>query len=178
MTSLQPQPYETRAYTKPPAQAPAKGNGAAPIGETPKADTRGEAQDGATIVPVKSRKDLLLSSWLTRDIPERDRLLGDVLCTTSRWLIFGETGVGKTLLAMDLLGAVAKGEGFLTWEGRKTARSVMYLDGELPAETFKERMELIAGRYGPDLALYGYNRDVLPDGEMPPLNTHARDQDR
>ena len=37
----------------------------------------------------------------------------------------------------------------------------MYFDGEMPAETFKERMELIASRYGPDLQLYGYNRDAL-----------------
>jgi hypothetical protein len=122
-------------------------------------------------VPPSARDDLLLSAWLNRDIPERDYLLGDVLCTTSRWLIFGETGVGKTLFAMDMFGAIAKGEGFLNWEGRGAARRAMYLDGELPAETFKERMQLIASRYGSDLTLYGYNRDVLPDGEMPPLNT-------
>ena len=121
--------------------------------------------------PPGARNDLLLSAWLNRDIPERDYLLGDVLCTTSRWLIFGETGVGKTLFAMDMFGAIAKGEGFLNWEGRGAARRAMYLDGELPAETFKERMQLIASRYGSDLTLYGYNRDVLPDGEMPPLNT-------
>ena len=36
----------------------------------------------------------------------------------------------------------------------------MYLDGEMPAETFKERMELIAQRYGSDITLYGYNRDI------------------
>jgi hypothetical protein len=46
----------------------------------------------------------------------------------------------------------------------------MYLDGELPAETFKERIELIAAKYGNDIELYGYNRDVLDPDEMPPLN--------
>jgi hypothetical protein len=32
-------------------------------------------------------------------------------------------------------------------------------------------MEVIAKRHGPDLQFNGYNRDVLGDGEMPPLNT-------
>src|ERR1700729_2441471 len=66
---------------------------------------------------VATRDDLLLSAWLKRDIPERDHLLGDILCTTSRWLIFGETGVGKTLFAMDMLAAAAKGEGVFKLEG-------------------------------------------------------------
>ena len=116
-------------------------------------------------------ENLLLSAWLKRDIPPRDFLMGDILCTTSRWLIFGETGVGKTLLAMDMLASAGKGEGFLNWKGRGTVRRIMYLDGELPKETFKERMQLIAARYGPDIVFYGYNRDDLGDGEMPPLNT-------
>ena len=45
----------------------------------------------------------------------------------------------------------------------------MYLDGELPSETFKERMQLLASRYGASLELFGYNRDALGDDEMPPL---------
>ena len=47
----------------------------------------------------------------------------------------------------------------------------MYLDGELPVETFKERMPLIAARYGSDLQFYGYNRESLGFDGMPPLNT-------
>jgi hypothetical protein len=118
------------------------------------------------------RRNLLLSAWLSRQLPPRDYLLGNVLCTTSRWMIYGETGVGKTLFALDLAGAVASGKPFLDWEGIRPGR-VMYLDGEMPAETFKERMQLIADQYGPALDLYGYNRDVLSDGELPPLNTEA-----
>ena len=118
------------------------------------------------------RHHLLLSSWLTLKLPPRDYLFGNLLCTTSRWLIYGETGVGKTLFALELAGAVASGKPFLAWEGIRRAR-VMYLDGEMPAETFKERMELVADQYGSTLELFGYNRDVLGDGEMPPLNTEA-----
>ena len=122
------------------------------------------------VVTEALRSKLLVSTWLTLALPPRDYLLGDVLCSTSRWLIFGETGIGKTLAAMDLGAAVSAGQPFLNWEGRRRAR-VMYLDGELPAETFKERMELIAQRYGPDISFWGYSRDVLGDDDMPPLNT-------
>jgi hypothetical protein len=119
--------------------------------------------------PPSPRHKLLLSSWITRDIPPRDHLLGSVLCTTSRWLLFGETGIGKSLLAGDIGGAVASGSPLLGWQGRRRAR-VMYIDGEMPAQTFKERMQLIADRFGTDIPFYGYNREDLGDGEMPPLN--------
>ena len=139
-------------------------------GPRPFAPIEGE-DTGAKEPPADpTRKDLLLSAWITRELPLRDYLLGNVFCTTSRWLIFGDTGVGKTLFAGDMAGAMASSSAFLNWEGCRRAR-VMYLDGEMPAETFKERMELIAAQFGNDLPLYGYNRDVLGDGEMPPFNT-------
>lgn len=121
-------------------------------------------------IAVKSRDDLLVSAWLKRQLPLRDYLLGNVFCTTSRWLIFGDTGIGKTLFAMSTAAAMASGNPFLAWDGRRKAR-VMYMDGEMPAETFKERMQLIADEFGGDLTLFGYNRDVLGPDEMQPLNT-------
>jgi hypothetical protein len=137
-------------------------------------DERNPPPPGEAATPQGPRTDenvLLLSAWVKRDLPLRRFLLGNVICTTSRWLVYGETGVGKTLVAADIAAAIAAGDGFLNWEGSGEPARVMYLDGEMPAETFKERMEVIAKRYGPDIAFYGYNRDVLGDGEMPPLNT-------
>jgi hypothetical protein len=117
------------------------------------------------------RGNYRLDAWLRMQLPERDHLLGSVMCSTSRRLIFGETGVGKTILALcGLAGAMASGLGLFEWIGRRRVR-VMYLDGEMPAETFKERMELTAKLWGTELEIYGYNRDVLPPGAMPPLNT-------
>jgi hypothetical protein len=126
----------------------------------------------AKFPPLDSRDELLVSAWLKRKLPPRDFLMGDVICTTSRIIVVGETGVGKTLLCLDLAAAMSAGADFLGWQGKRRAR-VMYLDGELPAETFKERMELIAERYGEDIELFGYNRDVIGPDEMPPLNTDA-----
>ena len=116
-------------------------------------------------------RDLLLSSWLKRELPPRDYLLGSVMCTTSRWLVWGRPELEKlsSLSISPLLlpqGVSIPGLG----SAGRPAR-VLYFDGELPAETFKERLQFIASRYGEDLNLYGYNRDALPDGEMPPFNT-------
>jgi hypothetical protein len=138
---------------------------------------RPNGEDQAPAEPTKwSPDDLLISAWLERELPPREFLLGNVFCTTSRWLIFGDTGIGKTLFAMDMAGAMASANNFLGWEGGKRPVRVMYLDGEMPAETFKERMKLVAFLYGKDIVLYGYNRDLLmslqPNGSpMPPLDT-------
>jgi AAA domain len=78
--------------------------------------------------------------------------------------------IGKTILGMNMAAAIAAAANFLRWVGQRRAR-VMYLDGELPVETFKERMQLIAARYGEDLQFYGYNRESLGIDGMPPLNT-------
>jgi phage/plasmid primase-like uncharacterized protein len=118
-----------------------------------------------------SRDELLASEWLKRNFPPRDYLLGTALCTTSRWLVVGDTGIGKTIFAMHLFAAMcAAGEQFLGWECPRKVRA-MYLDGEMSRETFKERVEIITQRYGADIEFYGYCRDDLPEGEAPPLNT-------
>ena len=124
--------------------------------------------DWRALPPPPDRDSLSLAAWLKREIPPRDHLLGGVMCTTSRWFVFGETGIGKTLLFMDATTAAAIA--FLKWAGQRRAR-VMYVDGELPIETFKERMQLIAARYGDDIQFYGYNREDLGDDGLPPLNT-------
>ncbi len=123
-----------------------------------------------TFEPLASRDELLVSAWRKRVLPPRDYLSGEVISTTSRILIVGPTGIGKTLFALDWAAAMAAGADFLGWQGRRRSR-VMYLDGEMSSETFKERVELIGDRYGDDIELFGYNRDVLSPDEMPPLNT-------
>lgn len=115
--------------------------------------------------------DLTVEAWLRRELPARDYLFKNVLCTTSRWIINGETGVGKTLFGLELGFAAAAGSDFLSWKGGRPCR-VMYLDGEMPAETLQERIRSAADVYG-TVDLYAYNRDELKLGEMPPLNTDS-----
>ena len=128
--------------------------------------------DPPALPPEPDRSLLTLSAWLERDIPPRDYLLGGVMCTTSRWFIFGETGIGKTLFGATIGGACAKGAAFLNWEAGRPAR-VMFIDGEMPIETFKERMQLVADCYGREIPFFGYNREDLGFDGMPPLNTPA-----
>jgi Bifunctional DNA primase/polymerase, N-terminal/AAA domain len=128
------------------------------------------AEENCGFGPIPNRDELRLDAWLKRDIPPPDFLSGEVIHTASRILIVGETGIGKTLFNLDWAAAVAAGEDFLNWGGRRRCR-VMYLDGEMSDSLFKERLEIVAARYGEDLDLFAYNRDVLGPKEMPPLNT-------
>jgi AAA domain len=122
-------------------------------------------------IPETPRDTLTLSAWLERTLPPRDWLFENLMCTTSRWLIFGDTGVGKTLFNLPMAAAAADGVDFLDWKGSGTRRRTVYFDGEMPAETAQERLRPIGERHGRDLPLWFYNRDVLHDREMPPLNT-------
>ena len=74
----------------------------------------GKDQRGDTVIRVDfkgvrepPRDNLTLQSWLNRKMPPRDYLLGELLSTTSRWLIIGDTGIGKTLLALAIAAASA-----------------------------------------------------------------------
>ena len=88
------------------------------------------------------RRQLTVEAWLRRKLPPRDFLFDAVLSTICRWLVVGATGVGKTLLALELAFAIAAGANFLNWKGDGRKRRVMYFDGELPAETLKETWSL------------------------------------
>src|SRR4051812_5889768 len=87
--------------------------------------------DPKTIAALRTL--LSVESWAERDIPEPDRLLGDLLTTTTRVFLVGRTGLGKTLLGLAIAAGVASGQGFLHWPAARPAR-VLYLDGEMPAE--------------------------------------------
>ena len=112
-----------------------------------------------------------LAAWLKKEMPPRDYLMGTVMCTTSRWMIYAPTGLGKTLFALNMATAIAAGKDFLNWKGGRPCR-VLYIDGEMPRETFKERTQQVANLYGENAQVFGLNRDSLQaDSEdIPPLN--------
>src|SRR5215472_6165579 len=68
------------------------------------------------------------AEWSKMPEVERDYLLGNIISTTSRIMIYGSTGVGKTLFTMDLAAAIATGNRFLNWGKRDSAR-VLYIEG-------------------------------------------------
>ena len=121
--------------------------------------------------PSTDQLVLRLEDWLVRDIPAPDLLLGSWLSTTSRVLIVGPTGLGKTMFAIAVAVAVAGGNGFLHWEGHRQSR-VLYIDGEMSRRTMKTRLQ-DAVRRVPEIpdGLLVLSKEDFED--MPPLNTPA-----
>ena len=111
-------------------------------------------------------------AWFNKEIEERDYLMGTVMCTTSRWMIYSPTGLGKTLFTLNLVAAIAAGQPFLNWSAGREAKA-LYIDGEMPTETFKERIIQAGTLYGRELKVFCLNRDdeAALDHDMPPLNT-------
>jgi RecA-family ATPase len=113
-----------------------------------------------------------VAQWLTRDIPAPDFLLGYWLSTSTRALIVGATGLGKTMLGLEIAFAGATQTDFLRWEAKRKAR-VLYIDGEMSRRQMKKRLQDLVRRHN----------NVTPENltviskedfeDMPPLNTEA-----
>ena len=126
---------------------------------------------------------LSAATWAKRDLPEPDRLLGDLVTTDSRVFLVGTTGLGKTMLGFALGYGMATGIGFLHWRSVRPAR-VLYLDGEMSSALVKVRCLAEMNRSNPGtmagaLIIYARDFDEQTDkafpqiGKMPPLNTEA-----
>lgn len=111
-----------------------------------------------------------LDHWLTRDIRPPEYLLGEVWSTTSRCLIVGDTGLGKSNLLLGMGIAKAAGASFLHWQGAGAPKRILYVDGEMSERLLRARLEDAVRRFGQQPATFHpMNRFDFPD--MPPLNT-------
>ena len=152
--------------------------------EDPRPDGADTASEPPPAVDLPGLRDhLAIEAWADRPMPPPDRLLGDLLTTTSRMFLVGRTGLGKTMLGFAIACGIATGEGFLHWRSGRPAR-VLYIDGEMPGELIKARSIDALRRTGmppPPGNLLIYSRDTEDDfakrfpmlGMMPPLNTEA-----
>ena len=61
-------------------------------------------------------------------------------------MIYSPRGTGKTLLALTSAYSIATGSGFLDFKA-PTARRVLYIDGEMPAQTMQERLAAIVAGF-------------------------------
>jgi hypothetical protein len=112
---------------------------------------------------------LTTQQWLTRDLPEADLLLGHVLSTSTRMLLFADTGLGKTHFTMAVSGHSGVGKDFLHWHCPRPAR-ILYIDGEMSLKLFRERIADVARRLGgPPPGAYFFNKADVPG--FAPLNT-------
>ena len=80
-----------------------------------------------------------INSFIAKELPPRRLLLAPWLPEKGLTIIYAPRGVGKTHVALGIGYAVACGGVFLKWEAPEPRR-VLYIDGEMPAATMKERL--------------------------------------
>ena len=109
--------------------------------------------------------------WLSRDLPRPVAVLGEIICASTRMLLGGPTGVGKTHLAMAMAGAIATGRGFLHWLGPAGPLHTLYIDGEMARDLMQDRSRDLHRRMGaPDFShFHVLSREDFP--AMQGLNT-------
>ncbi len=118
--------------------------------------------------PAYTRQLITLSGedLLQKEFPPRDLILAPWLPVQGLAMVYAERGIGKTWVAMNIAYAVASGRSFLKWSALRPRR-VVYIDGEMPGSTLKERYASIAGAVGPELvgdAFQLISADLQPDG--------------
>jgi len=109
---------------------------------------------------------------LRLNLKPREMLLEPVLPVQGLALLYSYRGIGKTFLSLSMAAAVAAGTRFLRWTA-PTPRRVLYVDGELPAVTLRERVAMIVAgieREAAEDSLRIITPD-LQDGPMPDLAT-------
>lgn len=123
-------------------------------------------------VSAQKIKVIELRDFLATEFPPRELILSPWLPKAGLCMIHAYRGVGKTHMSLGIAYAVAKGGEFLGWQSPKP-RSVLYIDGEMPAAVLQERLARIVKMYGDDALpgkLYLITPDMQPAG-MPDLAT-------
>lgn len=85
-------------------------------------------------------RDSLLSADELPDlhVTPRESFLGTWLREGSLGYLFGPRGLGKTWFALGIARAIAEGSDFGPWHASQPRR-VLYIDGEMPLDSIKER---------------------------------------
>jgi hypothetical protein len=96
----------------------------------PEAEAAETAQVREEKPPTLADVVLPVATFINLDMTPRRTLLTPWLLEASMGMIVGWRGVGKSMFAMGLTQALARGEGFGPWPGG-TAIKCLYLDGEM-----------------------------------------------
>jgi hypothetical protein len=95
--------------------------------------------DGVTRSPQQRLKCVTAQEMLELKLPQREMLLAPVLPTQGLAMLYSKRGLGKTYMSLSIAYAVASGDEFLGWQAPRP-RPVLFVDGELPAATLKDRL--------------------------------------
>lgn len=144
----------------------------------PQAQKRAKQQLDAEEVEVEEPQPPVsvgIGEFLSREIPEREMILGPWLPSQGLAMCYAERGVGKTHVALGVAYAVASGGEFLRWTAPKP-RGVLYLDGEMPASAMQERLASLA--FNADREPEAPLRIVTPDFQEVRMPDLARPEDQ
>jgi KaiC/GvpD/RAD55 family RecA-like ATPase len=113
-----------------------------------------------------------LSELLEKNLPPRENILNPWLPKGGLCMVYAKRGIGKTFFALEIAMAVAYGSDFLSFNAPKPAK-VLYIDGEMPANTMQERLASIKCRMNPNSNMLDplIITPDLQDGIMPNLST-------
>lgn len=113
-----------------------------------------------------------VADFIRKELPPREHILAPWLPVQGLTMIYAPRGIGKTHVALGIANAVANGTTFLNWNAPKP-RSVLYLDGEMPATLMQERLKaLMHHQTETPKALFQLLTPDLQQGMMPDLATY------
>lgn len=104
---------------------------------------------------------LEIGDVLSREFPPKEAFLAPWLRRQDLAMVYAKRGVGKTHFCLALAYAVASGGTFLGWNAPQPRR-VLYIDGEMPGATMKDRLSALAQSQQAEPP-EGYFRIVTPD---------------
>ena len=122
--------------------------------------TNGKAIDLPTediVIKQKTFPSCTLGELAVMDIPKRKAIIDPLIMEGSSMEINGGTGIGKTWFTLEMLCSIATGEKFLGKYEITNPRPVLYIDGEMPLDSIRERMNMIMARY-----IYKYKVSEIP----------------
>lgn len=121
---------------------------------------------------IGSIKTISLEDFLALELPPRKMLLAPFLPKQGLVLLYAKRGVGKTHIALGAAYAVASGGRFLKWHA-PIPQKVLYIDGEMPANSMQERLRKLDNANNKKVEL-GFLHIITPDlyeGAIPDLST-------
>lgn len=100
------------------------------------------AQPYVDMAPVIQRRSVRTASQRMEDaknMPEIQKMFDVFLHSGELAILFGDTGIGKSILAVAIADAISRGEGLLKLENQHEACGVIYYDFELSDKQFQKR---------------------------------------
>jgi putative DNA primase/helicase len=123
-----------------------------------------------SLIKVVSIKDLL-----SAELAQREYIIEPIFPKQGLIMIYAKRGIGKTFFALHLACSIAGGcDIFGRWKVEKTRR-VLYIDGEMPANTMQERLAVLIGGLSNEIFDERNLQIITPDfqtenfGQMPDL---------